>query len=61
MLAEIREYWEALLIMVGGEDYTQREALLRIDAIDFFTALKVHERNQVEKIKRMNKYKNKYK
>jgi len=51
----INEYWIALFLLVGGDDKTQVDALALSDVFEFFTLLKVHESNQVKKVKQLNK------
>jgi len=42
-------------LLVGGDDKTQVDALALSDVFEFFTLLKVHESNQVKKVKQLNK------
>ena len=58
LIAECDEYWTSLIWMLSGQDKTQYDALGNSDIFDFFRLLKIHEKDQIRKIKQLNKIQN---
>ena len=52
----MEEYWATLTWMLAGDDKNNYDALLAGDDLEFFRLLKVHEKNQVRKMKAINKH-----
>ena len=53
---EMEEYWATLTWMLAGDDKTQYDALLASNVLEYFRLLKIHEKNQVRKMKHINKH-----
>jgi hypothetical protein len=51
----MEEYWATLTWMLAGDDKNNYDALRYGDVLEFFRLLKIHEKNQVRKMKAIKK------
>jgi hypothetical protein len=54
----MQEYWASLTWALAGDDKNNYDALLAGDVLEYFRLLKIHEKNQIRKVKQLNKINN---